>query len=174
MTKIQSGMRGHLWRRTVRSEAEHELVFINMKPQVGRGQGQGAKAGFTAEARPGRGRRRAACLLVVLMAGSRPCPPPCPQPPLPPERDPQSREHANRLLRKRVQYEHLQRYDDSVVPLKRQVEEMEGQDMRDVIQDKVGPLSAPLRPGCRGCGRAGQPRSKPPARCQAAARHCCR
>jgi hypothetical protein len=33
--KIQAGMRGHLWRRSVRSEAEHEQVFINMKPKVG-------------------------------------------------------------------------------------------------------------------------------------------
>jgi hypothetical protein len=33
--KIQSCMRGHLWRRSVRHESEHELAFINMKPKVG-------------------------------------------------------------------------------------------------------------------------------------------
>ena len=39
--------------------------------------------------------------------------------------------------RKQVQLQHLRAYDDSIVALKRQVEELEGQDMRDVIQDKV-------------------------------------
>lgn len=31
---IQSGIRGTLWRRRVKCEAEQELVFIGMKPQV--------------------------------------------------------------------------------------------------------------------------------------------
>lgn len=31
---IQSGIRGALWRRRVKREAEQELVFIGMKPHV--------------------------------------------------------------------------------------------------------------------------------------------
>lgn len=31
---IQSGIRGALWRRRVKREAEQELVFTGMKPQV--------------------------------------------------------------------------------------------------------------------------------------------
>jgi hypothetical protein len=56
-------------------------------------------------------------------------------------------EAANRLERKQVQLQHLQAYDNSIVSLKRQVEDLEGQDMRDVIQDRVG--------ACWGCTEAG-------------------
>lgn len=34
VTCIQSALRGHLWRSRVRREANQELVFIGMKPQV--------------------------------------------------------------------------------------------------------------------------------------------
>lgn len=32
---IQAGIRGALWRRRVKREADQELMFIGMKPQVG-------------------------------------------------------------------------------------------------------------------------------------------
>jgi hypothetical protein len=35
---IQAGIRGALWRRRVRREADQELVFIGMQPQVGGGR----------------------------------------------------------------------------------------------------------------------------------------
>eukprot|EP00878_Enallax_costatus_P041489 GHUV01048282.1.p1 GENE.GHUV01048282.1~~GHUV01048282.1.p1 ORF type:complete len:110 (-),score=22.61 GHUV01048282.1:22-351(-) len=35
VTKIQSMLRGHLWRSRTRREANQEQVFIGMKPQVG-------------------------------------------------------------------------------------------------------------------------------------------
>jgi hypothetical protein len=34
-TKIQSAMRGFLWRMRIRREANNELMFIGMKPRVG-------------------------------------------------------------------------------------------------------------------------------------------
>ena len=34
-TKIQSAMRGFLWRLRIRREANNELMFIGMKPRVG-------------------------------------------------------------------------------------------------------------------------------------------
>ncbi len=60
------------------------------------------------------------------------------QPQVPGSAEPQGTEAANRLSRKKVQMEHLQAYDNSIVSLKHQVEDLEGQDMRDVIQDRVG------------------------------------
>lgn len=39
--------------------------------------------------------------------------------------------------RKRVQLEAAREYDEAIVTLKSKVREMEGQDMREVIQDKV-------------------------------------
>lgn len=39
VTRIQSTLRGHLWRGRVRREANQELVFVGMKPQVGGSSG---------------------------------------------------------------------------------------------------------------------------------------
>lgn len=32
--RIQSALRGHLWRNRVKAEAHQEMVFMNMRPQV--------------------------------------------------------------------------------------------------------------------------------------------
>lgn len=71
----------------------------------------------------------------------------CPLQPRDPKRDPQVSEAKNLMRRKRVQLEHAREYDEAVVSLKTKVKELEGQDMRETIQDKV-----------RGAGGAGRPR----------------
>lgn len=53
------------------------------------------------------------------------------------KRDPLLMEAKNLMRRKRVQLEAAREYDDAIVNLKSKVREMEGQDMREVIQDKV-------------------------------------
>lgn len=88
--KIQAAIRGWLWRRRIRKEADKELMFIGMKPK-----------------------------------------------PRDPKRDPQVSEAKNLMRRKRVQLEHAREYDEAVVSLKTKVKELEGQDMRETIQDKV-------------------------------------
>ncbi|KAG2497810.1 hypothetical protein HYH03_004081 [Edaphochlamys debaryana] len=88
--KIQAAIRGFLWRRRIRKEADKELMFIGMKPK-----------------------------------------------PRDPKRDPQSQESKNLMRRKRVQLEHAREYDEAIVNLKNKVRELEGQDMRETIQDKV-------------------------------------
>lgn len=54
--------------------------------------------------------------------------------------DPQLKEAATLVSRKRQQLEHLREFDEAVVALKGKVKEAEGQDMREAIQDKVGCL----------------------------------
>lgn len=51
--------------------------------------------------------------------------------------DPNILEAENLKRRKRLQYENLREYDNAIVSLKQKVKEMEGQDMRETIQDKV-------------------------------------
>lgn len=46
-------------------------------------------------------------------------------------------EAKNLMRRKRVQLEHGREYDEAIVNLKGKVRELEGQDMRETIQDKV-------------------------------------
>ncbi len=64
-------------------------------------------------------------------------PPVFPLQPRDPKRDPQVSEAKNLMRRKRVQLEHAREYDEAVVSLKTKVKELEGQDMRETIQDKV-------------------------------------
>lgn len=59
-----------------------------------------------------------------------------PQPP-DPSSDPQAREAATLVARKRLQLGHVGDYDAALPALKARVREAEGQDMREAIQDKV-------------------------------------
>lgn len=54
-----------------------------------------------------------------------------------PERDPRMIEDTNSARRKRLQTENSREYDEAIVNLQNKVREMEGQDMRETIQDKV-------------------------------------
>jgi len=53
------------------------------------------------------------------------------------KRDPPVVEAKNMMRRKRIQLEHAREYDEAVVTLKQKVRELEGQDMRETIQDKI-------------------------------------
>ncbi len=53
-------------------------------------------------------------------------------------KDPQKLERRTWSRRKAIQAEHQAEYDDAVVALREKVKELEGQDMREEIQDKVG------------------------------------
>lgn len=63
------------------------------------------------------------------------------------KRDPQTSEQKNLMRRKRVQLEHVREYDEAIVTLKGKVRELEGQDMRETIQDKVRSSSSSRRRG---------------------------
>mmetsp|Transcript_33907 Transcript_33907/g.75181 ORF Transcript_33907/g.75181 Transcript_33907/m.75181 type:complete len:829 (-) Transcript_33907:621-3107(-) len=52
-------------------------------------------------------------------------------------KDPQISEAKNLMRRKRIQLEHAREYDEAIVTLKQKVRELEGQDMRETIQDKI-------------------------------------
>ena len=73
--------------------------------------------------------------------------------PLPPAQvldrgsDQQALEARSQAKRKAVQAEHQREYEEAVVLLKAKVKDLEGQDMRETIQDKVGPAL----PGMRCC-----------------------
>lgn len=54
-----------------------------------------------------------------------------------PKSDPTVSEAKNLMRRKRIQIEYAREYDEAVVELKQKVRELEGQDMRETIQDKV-------------------------------------
>eukprot|EP00798_Chlamydomonas_sp_ICE-L_P010681 gene10681-12371_t len=54
-----------------------------------------------------------------------------------PKKDPLTAEAKNLMRRKRIQLEHAREYDEAIVNLKQKVRELEGQDMRETIQDKV-------------------------------------
>eukprot|EP00201_Polytomella_parva_P022593 CAMPEP_0175045650 /NCGR_PEP_ID=MMETSP0052_2-20121109/4556_1 /TAXON_ID=51329 ORGANISM="Polytomella parva, Strain SAG 63-3" /NCGR_SAMPLE_ID=MMETSP0052_2 /ASSEMBLY_ACC=CAM_ASM_000194 /LENGTH=479 /DNA_ID=CAMNT_0016309235 /DNA_START=59 /DNA_END=1495 /DNA_ORIENTATION=- len=88
--RIQSAIRGWLWRRRIKDDADKELVFIGMKPK-----------------------------------------------PRELKKDPQLHEAKNMMRTKRVQLEHAREYDEAVVSLKQKMRELEGQDMREIIQDRV-------------------------------------
>lgn len=53
------------------------------------------------------------------------------------KKDPRVGEAKNLMRRKRIQLEHSREYDEAIVSLKQKVRELEGQDMRETIQDKV-------------------------------------
>ena len=53
--------------------------------------------------------------------------------------DQQALEARSQAKRKAVQAEHQREYEEAVVLLKAKVKDLEGQDMRETIQDKVGP-----------------------------------
>lgn len=53
------------------------------------------------------------------------------------ENDPSAIEEENLKRRKRLQHENIREYDNAIISLKQKVKEMEGQDMRETIQDKV-------------------------------------
>eukprot|EP00892_Ulva_mutabilis_P001805 jgi/Ulvmu1/11625/UM008_0029.1 len=91
VTKIQSALRGMLWRRRIRAQADAELAFIGMKPAA-------AAAG---------------------------------------ERDPQGLEARNAARRKLLQAEHRRELERDVETLKGKVQETEGLDMRETVQDKI-------------------------------------
>jgi hypothetical protein len=57
--------------------------------------------------------------------------------PVVPSADPQLIESKQLVSRKKQQLVHLEAYDEAVVELKAKVKEIEGQDMREAIQDKV-------------------------------------
>lgn len=63
--------------------------------------------------------------------------------------DPQALEARNLIQRKRVQMEHLKEYDEAIVTLKAKVRDLEGQDMREAMQDKVRSSIAAARRRCR-------------------------
>jgi len=88
--RIQSAIRGFIWRRRIKKESDRELMFIGMKPK-----------------------------------------------PRDPKKDPQAAEAKNLMRRKRIQLEHMREYDEAVVSLKQKVRELEGQDMREAIQDRI-------------------------------------
>ncbi|GBF95030.1 hypothetical protein Rsub_07531 [Raphidocelis subcapitata] len=88
--RIQSAVRGFLWRARVKRTAQQELEFIGMLPH-----------------------------------------------PPDPSSDPQAREAATLVARKRLQLEHLRDYDGALPALKGKVKEAEGQDMREAVQDKI-------------------------------------
>jgi len=58
-------------------------------------------------------------------------------PPRDPLTDPQLREEGNLVRRKDVQRENRAEYEQALVTIKQKVREMEGQEMRETIQDKV-------------------------------------
>lgn len=89
-TRIQAVVRGFIWRRRIKRQADEELMFIGMKPK-----------------------------------------------PRDPKKDPLTAEAKNLMRRKRIQLEHAREYDEAIVNLKQKVRELEGQDMRETIQDKV-------------------------------------
>lgn len=60
--------------------------------------------------------------------------------PVDPTHDPQHLAAQIMVDRKLKQADHLDEYDRAVVGIKAKVREMEGQDMRDAIQDKVRDL----------------------------------
>lgn len=65
-----------------------------------------------------------------------------------PSADPQLIEAKQLVSRKKQQLVHLEAYDEAVVDLKAKVKEIEGQDMREAIQDKVGGLGQFPLPAC--------------------------
>lgn len=52
--------------------------------------------------------------------------------------EPQVQERRTWARRKGIQAEHQREYDEALVTLKTKVTELEGQDMRETITDKVG------------------------------------
>lgn len=66
--------------------------------------------------------------------------------PVVPSADPQLIEAKQLVSRKKQQLVHLEAYDEAVVDLKAKVKEIEGQDMREAIQDKVGGSGPVLTP----------------------------
>ncbi|KAG1669632.1 hypothetical protein FOA52_010792 [Chlamydomonas sp. UWO 241] len=54
-----------------------------------------------------------------------------------PKKDVRIGEAKNLMRRKRIQLEHMREHDEAIVALKSKVRELEGQDMRETIQDRV-------------------------------------
>lgn len=104
---IQAALRGMQWRRKIKEEEEKELIFIEMKPKV-------CTISYTSFPH----------LTVLLKEGDF-------------ENDPVLIESKNLQRRKAIQTSHFEGYKRAIEEVKNTVELMEGQDMREAIQDKV-------------------------------------